>query len=271
MIVTLGPKGTFSHRAALNVGKNICFENTLWEVFEAVATGRARKGVVPIENSLSGTIGVTYDCLIDSGLSITGELFVPVHHFLVGVKKVPLSLVRTLYVQSDTLSQCIRFIRSHLPSASLERTSSNAESAKKLVEDGLSSSAAITSDAALHLHQLAVLCKDVQDSPHNVTRFIIVEKRAGSPRGRAKTSIALHPKLDRAGLLYHILGVFAQRSINLTKIESRPARGKYGDYIFFIDMEGSLQQAQITEALKQLKAEKVEVFVFGSYSIAPLL
>lgn len=265
MIVTLGPEGTFSHEAAKSFGKDIHFVSTLWDVFDTVKSGRAEKGVVPIENTTSGSVGMTYDCLLEFGLFITDELLLPIHHHLVSLSAIAFSSITTLYVQPETLSQCQQYIRKHLPKASIVFVVSNADAAQKMSDDTSHSCAAITTAYAAKLHQLFVIAPTIEDYHHNLTRFLVIAPQALPPRMKAKTSIAVEPASDRAGLLYQILGVFADRSINLTRIESRPVRGKPGRYLFFIDLEGDARESNVRSAFDTLSQEGFKVHQFGSY------
>ena len=263
-IATLGPQGTFSHEAVLKRDKKaeISFKNTVWDVFEAVACNDANEGVVPIENSVSGTVGLTADALMEFDLNIIGEIILPIKHNLVGHDG--MKDIKTLYVHPATYEQCEKFVRKNLNGVKIIHTASNAASADIIAKKKDSTKAAIVSAEAVGIYKLKVLKKDVQDSKFNVTRFVVIAKREAKRTGHDRTSIAIYPQVDKPGLLYNLLGEFANRKVNLTKIESRPSKGRLGDYIFFIDMQGSKEDEKIKEAFKAIE-ENFFLKILGSY------
>ena len=264
MIATLGPKGTFSHEAVLKRDKNaeLLFKNTVWDVFEAVAANEVDEGVVPIENSVSGTIGLTLDALMEFDLNIIAEIILPIKHNLVGYDGV--KEIKTLYVHPSTYEQCEKFIRKTIPEAKIIQTSSNAASAEIIAEKKDQTKAAIVPLEAVEIYKLKVIKKNVQDNKFNITKFIVISKKEPQKTSSERTSIAIYPQADKPGLLYSLLGEFAKRGINLTKIESRPSKGKLGDYIFFIDLQGNKEDAKIKEAFAKIE-EDFFLKVLGSY------
>ncbi len=263
-IATLGPKGTFSHEAALKRNKNatIVFKDTVWDIFESVSVNEVDEGVVPLENSVSGTVGLTLDALMEFDLNIIAEIILPIKHNLVGYGKI--SEIKELYVHPSTYDQCEKFIRKFLPHIKTILTSSNAVSAKIISIQKDKNKGAIVPEKAIEIYNLKVIKKDVQDNKFNVTRFIVVSKKEAKRTSRDRTSIAIYPQVDKPGLLYNLLGEFAKRNINLTKIESRPSKGRLGDYIFFIDMQGSKEDEKIKEALSSIE-ESFFLKILGSY------
>jgi len=263
-IATLGPKGTFSHEAVLKRYKNpeIKFENTIWDIFEAVANDDVEEGVVPIENSISGTVGLTLDALMEFELNVVGEITLPVKHNLVGPDG--MSGIRTLYVHPVTYEQCERFIRKNLPDVKIVQTSSNASSAVKISKQVDKTKAAIVPPEAIDIYNLNVIKKNIQDNKFNVTKFIVVSKSNVKKTGNDRTSITIYPQVDKPGLLHDLLGVFAKRKINLTKIESRPSKGKLGDYIFYIDLQGHKDEDNIKDAFKEIE-KHFFLRILGSY------
>ena len=279
-IATLGPKGTFSHEALLKRNKKaeIIFKNTVWDIFEAVDNNEVSEGIVPLENSVSGTIGLTLDALMEFDLNIIAEIILPIKHNLVGHDGV--KDIKTLYVHPATYEQCEKFIRKTLPGVKVIQTSSNAASAEIIAQSLNSKSsnsyeslirkkkdkskAAIVPREAIEIYKLKAIKKDIQDNKFNVTRFAVISKKEAKKTSRDRTSIAIYPQTDKPGLLYNLLGEFAKRNINLTKIESRPSKGKLGDYIFFIDMRGSKEDQNIKEAFKIIE-ENFFLKVLGSY------
>ena len=263
-IATLGPEGTFSHEAALKHESKAAFlfTDTIRDVFEAVASNKADFGVVPVENSVAGTVGQTLDYLMEFGLKIKAEEVLPINHYLAGFGAV--NDVKALYLHQQTYEQCELFIKKNLPKAEIIQTSSNGKSAEMLSKSKDRSKAAIIPKIAVDIYKLKILKKDVQDNRFNITRFFVIAKDDDKKTGRDRTSIAVYPQVDRPGLLYEMLGEFAKRKINLTKIESRPSKGKLGDYVFYIDLQGHKTEKHVEGALKQLE-KSFFVSVLGSY------
>jgi len=263
-IATLGPKGTFSHEALLKRNKKaeIIFKNTVWDIFESVEANEVDEGIVPLENSVSGTVGLTLDALMEFDLSIIAEIILPIKHNLVGHDGV--KDIKTLYVHPATYEQCEKFIRKTLPNVKIIQTSSNAASAEIITQKKDKTKAAIVPKEAIEIYKLKAIKKDIQDNKFNVTRFVVINKREAKKTSRDRISIAIYPQVDKPGLLYNLLGEFAKRNINLTKIESRPSKGKLGDYIFFIDMQGSKEDKKIREAFKVIE-EDFFLKILGSY------
>ncbi|MDA1196543.1 MAG: prephenate dehydratase [Nanoarchaeota archaeon] len=263
-IAALGPEGTFSHAAVLAYDKQakIVFYSTLYEVFEAVDKGEVVVGIVPIENSLSGTIGLTTDALMKFDVSVNGEVVLPINHHLAGTGK--MGDITSVYVQPQTHDQCASFIREHLYDAQILMTQSNADSAQNLQSNEAEGVAAIVPSLAIDHYGLKIIQKNIQDYDHNMTRFFVIGKKSGEKSGKDKTSIAVTPIEDAPGLLHSLLSVFADRSINLTKMESRPAKSKLGDYVFFIDFQGHRDDENIIDAFVSIE-KKFSLKVLGSY------
>lgn len=261
---TLGPEGTFSHEVSLKCIKKgqILFADTVREVFEMVADGKADVGIVPVENSIAGTIGQTLDLLMEFKLKIKAEEVLPISHNLVGFGN--MNDIKTLYLHPQTYEQCEIFIRKNLPKAEILQASSNGKSAEIVAKAKDKSKASIIPKIAAGIYRLNILKKDVQDSRFNVTRFFVIGKGDNKRTGYDRTSIAIYPQVDRPGLLHDILGEFAKRKINLTKIESRPSKGRLGDYIFFIDFQGHKSEKNAAEAIEGIK-KSAFVDVLGCY------
>ena len=263
-ITTLGPEGTFSHAAAMKHDKNasILFADTIRDVFEAVAKNKADFGIVPVENSIAGTMGRTLDLLMEFKLRISAEEILPISHNLAGFGRI--SDIKILYLHPQTYEQCELFIKKNLPKAEIMQTSSNGKSAGIVAKAKDKSKASIIPKTAAGIYKLKVLKRDVQDNRFNVTRFLVVGNTDSKKTGYDRTSIAIYPQIDRPGLLYDMLGEFAKRNINLTKIESRPSKGRLGDYVFCIDFQGHRTEKNTAEALKKLE-KSFFVSIFGSY------
>lgn len=264
-IATLGPEGTFSQQAVNKAFPKapILFCKTIKDVFITVDEGRADKGVVPIENSLGGGVSFTLDALQEYDLKIEAEEIVPIIHCLMAPKIVKPTEIKTLYLHPQTYAQCEEFIHRHLPNATVVETLSNADSAERVKNNG-GTSACIAPEIAAEIYGLKILKKSVQDNQFNVTRFFVLSAEDGKVTGNTKTSLTVYPQVDRPGLLYEILGIFKEENINLTKIESRPSKGRLGDYIFYLDIAGSYYDEPVKMAI--LKLEKISfVKVLGSY------
>lgn len=263
-IATLGPKRTFSHEAVLKRNKkaDIQFKDTIWGVFEAVVNREVDEGIVPIENSVSGTIGLTLDALMEFDLNIIGEIVLPINHNLVGYDGT--KDIKTLYVHPSTYEQCEKFIRKNLNGVKIVPTSSNAASAKTISEQKDKTKAAIVPKEAIDIYKLKIIKKNIQDNKFNVTRFVVLSKQDTKKTNRDRTSIAIYPQIDKPGLLYSLLGVFSKNNINLTKIESRPSKGKLGDYIFYIDLQGHKEDKSVKEAFKNIE-NSFFLKILGSY------
>jgi len=244
-VITLGPEGTFSHELALRLKcDSIVLEPTIHSIFARVAEGNG-DGIVPIENSEAGAVGETMDGLMRYPLSITGEMYMPVHHNLASL--VPREKIRVIYAHPQTHEQCSTFIESlKVP---VIHTSSNAQSAieaKKTPNAG-----AILSVSAAGIYHIPVILEHVENNPENTTRFVRISKTPGPGCHAGKCSLLIDPDTDRAGLLYDLLGVFAKRKISLTRIESRPSKRGMGKYVFFLDYAIS---GPADEALRELEA-----------------
>jgi prephenate dehydratase len=263
-ISTLGPKGTFSHEALLKRDKSaeIIFQDTVWDVFEAVDKNMVNEGVVPLENSVSGSVGLTLDALMEFDLNIIAEIILPVNHNLVGHDGI--TEIKTLYVHPSTYEQCEKFIRKNLKGVNIIQVNSNAASAKIISEQKDKTKAAIVPKEAVDIYALKIIKRNIQDNKFNVTRFLVLSKKDTKQTGRDRTSIAIYPQIDKPGLLYSLLGIFSKRGINLTKIESRPSKGKLGDYIFYIDLQGHKEDNSIKDAFKDVE-NSFFIKVLGSY------
>lgn len=265
-IVTLGPAGTFSQQAALryNDKAEIIFEKTIKDAALKVNDNLAEVGILPIENSVAGTVGETLDSLMSLDLFITSEIIVPIKHNLAKKKDQAITEVKKIYAHPQAYAQCEEYLLKKYKDAEIIETSSNAKSAEIISENG-ADAIAIVPEIASEIYNLDIIAKNVQDNRFNVTRFIVVSENNGTkPTGHDRTSIAIYPQLDKPGLLYDIIGEFARRKINLTKIESRPAKGKLGDYFFFLDFEGHISDDRVGEAIESVE-KSAFVKLFGSY------
>jgi chorismate mutase/prephenate dehydratase len=262
-IAFLGPWATFSHQAAIkNFGSSGFFipVSTAKEALKEVESGRADFAVVPVENSNEGSVNITLDVLVETELKICAEISLKIEQsFLV---KDPKAQVLRIYSHSHALAQCQTWLGRNYPDAELIPVSSTAEAAKKAAKE--SSAAAVASEAAGKIYNLFVLQKGIQDSRENFTRFFVIGKISTKPTGKDKTSLVFIVK-DRVGALYDTLGVFNKNKVSLTKIESRPTKKKAWEYLFFVDIEGHINDAKVSRALEGLKKHTVFIKTLGSY------
>lgn len=245
-VATLGPAGTFSHELAVRLyGGDIELLPTIRSIIGRVAAGGA-KGLVPIENSEAGGVGETLQGLMEFDVSITGEAYMPVRHHL-AARGDPARL-SVIYAHPQTHEQC-SVVLDRL-GVEVVHTSSNAASAMAMQKD--EHAGAVVSETAARIYGLPLALRDLQNSRENTTRFVEISALPRGIVGATKCSLLVDPELDRVGLLADILGVFARRGINLTRIESRPSRRGIGRYIFFIDLEVSEGWREAKEELKAM-------------------
>ena len=264
-VAFLGPWATYTHQAAMKkFGSSGTFIPcaTPLEVINEVEAGRTDFGVVPVENSTEGSVNVTLDLLVDTELKICGEISLKIEQCL--LVKNPKAKILRIYSHPQALAQCATWLRRNYPDAELIPAASTAEAAKKVSKEDFA--AAVASEAAAKIYGLLVLQKGIQDSKENFTRFIIVGKIAAKPSGRDKTSIVYIVK-DKVGALYETLGIFDKYKVNLTKIESRPTKKKAWEYMFFVDLQGHIENTNVSKAVEELRKKTVFVKIFGSYPV----
>ncbi len=261
-IAFLGPEGTYTHQAAWNVfGSWVAYVpvSTIKRVFQEVEKGRAHMGVVPVENSTEGVVNRTLDMLVDSPLKIAGEFYMEISHNLISKEK-SLSEIKIVFSHPQAIAQCSSWLEENLPHASIRETESTSQAAKMARE--LPGAAAIASRMAAHIYGLNVLAENIEDMKGNTTRFLLLSK-FGASSGE-KTSIICSLR-DRVGALRDLLSCFADEGINLTKIESRPARDRPWSYVFFIDFEGKLGEPRVEKALSRSREQCVFMKLLGTY------
>lgn len=261
----LGPEGTFAHSAALKyfagTPVRLAPENDILSVFDAVRADPESLGVVPIENSIEGSVSLTMDAILEHAeLKIVGEVTVDVEQCLVGFG--PLEVIQTVYSHPHGLAQCKHWLRAHLPKA--KRTALGSTSAGAYQVRNEPESAAIASELAARLAGVPVLFRAIQDGKQNATRFFVLGRNLPPATGKDQTSIVFGAA-HRQGALYEILGIFAQEGINLSRIESRPKPGRMWQYIFYADLEGHVSDPPLVKALTRLAEQTPMCRVLGSY------
>jgi len=275
-VAFLGPAGTFTEealRASAPPGEldEIPYP-TVYETVMAVHERAAERAVVPIENSLEGGVTATLDALAGEAdrVRISAEVVHPIHHCLVASEALELDAVERVLSHPQATAQCARFLREHLPDAERVSLPSTAE-AVRTVRDSHERWAALGSRLSAELYGCELLAEDVEDRPDNLTRFVWLAPEADSsaPEAAAKTSIVFWGAGDEApGWLVAVLDEFANRNINLTRIESRPHRGRLGHYMFFADLGGAAGEPPVSDALEALARRGETVRVLGSYPAA---
>lgn len=261
----LGPRGTFSEAAARRVGPDaeLIPESSITAVTVAVTEERADEAVVPIENSLEGSVTETLDLLVHSlDLRIRQELVLPIEHCLIVPPGADLASITTVYSHPQALAQCRRYLERTLPKAQATATLSTAQAVERALAG--SGAAAIAPRRAAEIHGAAILAAGVQDDDRNSTRFVVLAKADAAPSGDDKTSIAFNVD-DRPGALVDIMQRFAAAGINLTKIESRPARETLGVYVFLLDCNGHRLEPPLAVLLGELAARTNWLKILGSY------
>lgn len=269
-VAYLGPEATFTHQAVkrhFGTSARTVPCGSIPGVFAEVARGAAEFGVVPVENSTEGVVNHTLDSFVDGSLSIAAEIVVDVDHCLMARPDVGISAIERVYSHPQGLAQCRAWLHANLPRAALVESSSTAAAAQTAAGDA--GGAAIAAELASRMYGLAVLRSRLQDVAENITRFLVVSSAASPPplsddSAAHKTSLLLSLP-DRAGALYHILRPITEAGINLTKIESRPTRQKAWDYVFFLDLDGHVNDPAVAGVLASL-AEICELCkVLGCY------
>ncbi|HET9961083.1 MAG TPA: prephenate dehydratase [Nitrospiraceae bacterium] len=263
-VAYLGPRATFTHMACtqkFGASAQYIPVNSIKDVFSEVERGRANFGVVPIENTTEGVVNHTLDMFIDSNLLIYGEILQEVAHHLMSRSGV-VGEVKRIYSHPHAIAQCRNWLETNLPHVPLSEVASTARAAELCVDDP--SAAAIASELAANLYGLKVITARIEDNINNVTRFLILSQKPPERTGRDKTSLMLSIK-DKVGALYDLLRPFASCGINMTKIESRPSRRKAWEYIFFVDVEGHIDEERVKKAAEEVKSRCLFMKILGSY------
>ncbi len=263
-IAYLGPEATFTHMAAkIKFGESAEYVpgKNIGEVFSHVETGRTDYGVVPVENTSEGMVNYTLDRIIDSELNIIGEVILRISHYLLSQEK-NIKDIKKLYSHPQALAQCRLWIERNLSHVEIYETKSTGEAAKKAFTE--KQSAAIGSKLAASIYNLNIIAENIEDSSQNYTRFLVIGKEKMSPTGYDKTSIALAIK-DKVGALYELMKPFAENKVNMNKIESRPSKQKPWDYIFFIDIDGHIEDENVKKVLYSLEDLTTFLRILGSY------
>ncbi|RCX21032.1 prephenate dehydratase [Anaerobacterium chartisolvens] len=270
----LGPEGTFSHEALLKyAGGNLCAYSihgyaSIPDILYGVHNGEIDEAIVPIENSIEGAVSVTLDIIAaDVDLKIKGEEVMNIKQNLMAKKGTKIEDIKQILSHPQPIGQCRKYINSCFPNAEVKCVYSTAGAANEVAMLG-GGLAAIGSAAAAEAYGLDILAHNIQDGDNNSTRFIVVSRDDRERTGHDKTSIVFSTE-DRPGSLYRILDIFNLWDINMTRIESRPAKNQLGRYIFFVDVVGHRSDEDVKDALTMIK-KKTSFFKFlGSYPYSP--
>jgi chorismate mutase/prephenate dehydratase len=263
-VAYLGPEGSFSHQAAFHeFGASVDFDPvpSFEEVFEEVEKQRASFGVVPVENSMEGSVGGVLDRFIASDLSVSSEFFERVSHFLLS-KTDDIKNIEVVASHPQALGQCKRWLSHNLKHVELRETTSTARAAQLASRD--KKIAAIAGELSATIYKLKILERHIEDNPENTTRFLVIGRMHSRPSGSDKTSIVFSLK-DEPAALQKVLQPFAEAQINLTKIESRPSKGRPWEYVFFVDFEGHSDDEGIRSVLSAVEKNCIFLKVLGSY------
>jgi len=235
------------------------------DVFESVRNGDVDYGVVPIENSIEGSVNRNYDLFLEFDLEVSGEVIIRISHCLIAHKDTSINQIKTVYSHPQALAQCRKFLEKNKLNAS--STFDTAGSVKMIKEEKMMYSAAIASERAAQIYDMTILEKEIEDVKNNSTRFFVLDKQDSAYSGEDKTSIIFAAK-SIPGALYKVLKEFADRNINLTKIESRPTKQTPWEYHFYLDFEGHRTETKCQQALESIKDKTVFIKILGSYKAA---
>ena len=259
-VVTLGPAGTYSHRAARAVSDDVAFRESVSAIVAAVDSGEYDRGVVPIENSIEGSVTETLDAIADAELSVTQEIITPIRHALLAQSP----NFDTVASHSQALAQCRAYLNRKYPNHELKAVASTADGVERARTDATIAGIGHPDNAG---DDLSVVAADIQDRSSNATRFFVVGPTAARSAGGGKSTVVVYPNANYPGLLLELLEAFADRDINLSRIESRPSGNRLGDYLFHIDFEAGLYEDRAKEALSEIESIAADGWVkrLGSY------
>jgi chorismate mutase/prephenate dehydratase len=266
-VAYLGPQGTFSQEAAVKHFGGLAALApcaSIDEVFRQVETGAAGYGVVPVENSTEGAIGRTLDLLLSTPAKICGEVVLPIRQSLMS-RSGKLADIRKVYSHTQSLAQCQQWLARRLPRAERIAVLSNAEAARLASRERRA--AAIGPRTAAVLYGLKLIARNIEDEAKNTTRFLVVAERDAAPSGRDKTSLVLSAR-NVPGAVHELLTPFAANQVSMTRLESRPSRTGLWEYVFYVDIEGHQQDANVACALAELERKATFLKNLGSYPAA---
>lgn len=266
-VACLGPQGTFSEEAATRRFGGAFTTlpcDSIDAVFRNVESGNAGYGVVPVENSTEGAVGRTLDLLLQTSLTVCGEIQLPVHQSLMALQT-DLTKIEKIYSHPQSFAQCHHWLQTKLPGISNTayiNTSSNADAARLAAQD--SHAAAIAGKRAADFYGLKICAENIEDDSKNTTRFLVLGAQKVEPSGKDKTSLVMSTG-NYAGAIHKLLTPFSVHNVSMTRLESRPSRTHLWQYVFFVDIEGHQKDANVAEALKELNEKAAFLKILGSY------
>jgi len=269
-IAYLGPQGTFSEEAVtkrFGSAVNTLASSSIDDVFRKVESGTASYGVVPVENSTEGAVGRTMDLLLQTPLTICGEIELSIHQCLMA-QQANLSAIKKIYSHPQSFAQCQNWLNENLHNLhTIERinAASNADAAR--LAASAQDAAAIAGKKAAEVFGLTLCASNIEDNPNNTTRFLIIGTQLIAPSGKDKTSLAMATN-NRPGAIHELLAPLAHYHVSMTRLESRPSRANLWDYVFFVDIEGHQEDKNISKALQALRDNATFLKLLGSYPAA---
>ncbi len=262
-VAYLGPEATFTHLASISkFGSSVRYVagTTITDVFAEVEHKRADYGVIPVENSIEGAVNHSLDMFIESDLKICSEVLFDISHNLMA--NCEIKNIKRIYSNPQVFGQCRLWLEKNMPRIELLEATSTSQAAQRAQrEDG---TAAIASKLAATIYNLTILAPAIQDSAHNMTRFIVIGRQMAPKSKQDKTSILVSIK-DKVGALYEMLDPIRKNKVNMSKIESRPSKKKAWDYYFFIDLEGHIEDPGVKKTLSAIEGRVRFLKVLGSY------
>lgn len=272
-LATLGPPHTFSDQAASAYQKNNpsltkYFANSIGEVIDLVASKKAKIGIIPIENKLHGTVRESLDGLFSAPVQIVDKLTIPIHHCLVIAADSDLKQIKKVSSHQQAIQQCQKYLKKNLPKAKTEETTSTAAALQELITSGNKTLAVIAPKAAVQDPNLKIIAENIEDDPTNETSFVLIkhqDQTLESKQNPQNSAIAFYFNQDKPGTLASVFNHFAKSKINLTRIESRPTRKEFGDYIFFLDFNAPLKDKRLEKIFAALKKEGATIKTLGEY------
>ena len=259
----LGPKGSFSHTAAmLKFGQSVEYEPLadIRGIFDEVSKGHSDLGLVPIENTTGGGVIETLDALVDSDVKICAEVLMAIHHNLLA--NCAIDKIKKIYSKPEVFAQCRNWLSATFKDAQTIAVASTAKAAQMAAEEA--ETAAIGSIVAAEIYGLKVICENIEDITNNITRFLVICKEDSKPSGEDKTAISFSTA-HKAGALADVLDVFKRYEINLTNIESRPSKKRQWEYYFFMDFLGHRTEKKIQDAMEEARKHCLQLSILGSF------
>ena len=266
-VAFLGPQGTFSQEAVVKHfggGAAAMPCSSIDEVFRQAETGSVGYGVVPVENSTEGAIGRTLDLLLSTPAKVCGEVMLPIRQCLMGRAKQTRD-IRKVYSHAQSLAQCQQWLARHLPQAQRVSVVSNAEAARLASRER--GAAAIGPKSAAALYRLNLIARNIEDEARNTTRFLVLAAHDAAPSGADKTSLVMSTR-NVPGAMHELLAPLAANQVSMTRLESRPSKTGMWEYVFYVDIQGHQQDANVARALAELKQKASFIKILGSYPAA---